>query len=206
MGSIKLDTETAKNLSQSAANLFKFLSSDEDIKEHSLEMQFPFLYKIYGNDNIKMLPIQVGHFSDDLKRKEAANILSTFLPSLHQTHEIVFVISSDFCHYGNRFDYKPKFEGSEISLNESISLMDKVGFDTLNSVDPIKNFKEYLDTTGNTICGREPILLFLELFNLNDIKGKWEMLDYAQSNFLTSINDHSVSYLAAVFSQDDPGI
>lgn len=201
LGSIAIDTETAKQLSLTDPNIFKFLSIDEDIKEHSLEMQFPFLYKIFGNNNIKLLPIQIGHFTDESKRKDAAKILSSSIPFLNQGSDVIFVISSDFCHYGTRFDYKPKFENLENSINENISVMDKEGFETLNSKDPVKCFMSYLDETGNTICGREPILLFLEILNRNRIDGEWTLIDYGQSNFLTSFNDHSVSYLSAAFRE-----
>ncbi len=201
LGSVEIDTETAKQLSSADPNIFKFLSIDEDIKEHSLEMQFPFLYKIFDNHTIKLLPIQIGHAFDESKRKDAAKILSSSIHSLNQSNDLIFVISSDFCHYGSRFDYQPKFENSENSINENISVMDKEGFETLNSKDPIKCFLNYLDETGNTICGREPILLFLEILNQNRIEGEWTLIDYGQSNFLTSINDHSVSYLAAAFRE-----
>ena len=199
---IKIDCELAHDLSLNESELFKKLSADDDIKEHSLEMHFPFIYKIFKNENIKILPVQVGHFSDDVKRKEAARILSSLIPSLKFNDDVVFVISSDFCHYGNRFDYTPCFKNSKLNYSENISRMDKEGFDALNSEDPIKCFTYYLNTTGNTICGREPILLFLELLKLYKIEGKWNLIDYAQSNFITSLNDSSVSYLSAVFYQD----
>lgn len=200
-GMMKVDHQVVNNISLNDSTIFTILTSDEDLKEHSIEMQYPFLYKIFDSNDVKLLPILIGHFTDELKRKKAAEVLISAINSFDIKNEVLFVISSDFCHYGNQFQFKPVFNNCEISLSENIYIMDKEGLDSLNSENPTKNFSNYLISTGNTICGREPILLFLEIINRLNIKGKWSLIDYAQSNSLSSINDYSVSYLAAVFCQ-----
>ena len=54
LGNIKIDCELAHDLSLNESELFKKLSADDDIKEHSLEMHFPFIYKIFKNESTRM--------------------------------------------------------------------------------------------------------------------------------------------------------
>lgn len=198
IGDIEIDIEINENLVNSNENVFKISSHDDDVQEHSLEMQYPLIAKVFDKNQTKILPILVGQFSDTFKRKHAAEILLKCIPNL-DSKNVLFVISSDFCHYGNRFNYKPDFKESKLSPNENISNLDHYGFDTLNDSQPITAFTDYLKSTGNTICGKEPILLFLEVLKQTKIEGRWELIDYAQSNLLTSSSDHSVSYLSAIF-------
>lgn len=203
IGDIEIDSRIRTGLLNSSGGIFIISSQEDDINEHSLEMQYPFISKVFGKSQTKILPIQVGQFSDTLRRNNAAEYIVNCVSNLN-TNKVLFVISSDFCHYGNRFNYKPYFEVSNISLNENISIMDHNGFNHLNDPNPIAAFTEYLETTGNTICGREPILLFLQILEKLNLKGRWELIDYAQSNFLTSSNDHSVSYLSAIYKVSAP--
>lgn len=208
IGDIVIDVKTRERLLNSCTEIFKISSQEDDINEHSLEMQYPFISKVFGKSEVKILPIQVGNFLDIAKREYAAETLLKCISANYFSKDVLFVISSDFCHYGTRFDYQPpSFKVSELSLNESISILDHSGFDQLNCSDPITAFTEYLKFTGNTICGREPILLFLQILDKSNIKGRWEIIDYSQSNILNSAEDHSVSYLSAiynVFSQESP--
>lgn len=200
---IEIDAGIRNGLLNSSGGIFKISSQEDDINEHSLEMQYPFISKVFGNSQTKVLPIQVGQFSDILRRKNAAENIVACIPNL-SSNEVLFVISSDFCHYGTRFNYKPYFKESNVSLSENISIMDHNGFNHLNDPSPITAFTEYLESTGNTICGREPILLYLQILEKLNLKGRWELIDYAQSNFLTSSNDNSVSYLSAIYKVSAP--
>jgi AmmeMemoRadiSam system protein B len=73
----------------------------------------------------------------------------------------VFVISSDFCHWGERFDYTP-YDKKKGAIWQSIEAMDKEGMALIETQDP-KKFNDYLAETCNTICGRKPILVFLNV-------------------------------------------
>lgn len=183
-------------------NLFTFLSPEDELKEHSLEMHFPLIHKLFGESNINVIPIQVGHFSDSSKLKETANCIAELVPNI-SSNEVLFIVSSDFCHYGHRFDFNPKFSNT-FSISENISRMDKKALTALNCNDPIESFKMYLRDTQNTVCGREAIILLLEILKKCSIAGKWHLIDYAQSNSIISLNDSSVSYLAASFKVDEP--
>lgn len=74
------------------------LESDEE--EHSLELQLPFLAKIFrGKENFSVVPIMVGHLTES-KQKYYASIIEQVLDS-----RTLLLISSDFCHWGDNFDY-----------------------------------------------------------------------------------------------------
>ena len=140
-GDIKIDMNIMKKLAKSESNLFTTLSSDDDLKEHSLEMHFPFIYKLFKASNFNLIPLQVGQFSDPIKRSEAAKIIVESIPNIGAS-DTFFIVSSDFCHYGERFHYVPKFSSSKFSLNENISIMDKKGLNALNNINPINAFTD----------------------------------------------------------------
>lgn len=199
LGALPIEEQINSSL-KSKSNFFISMSSSQDLKEHSLEMQFPLIFKMFQDNPIKILPIMVGHFTDSNVRKSVANALIESLEH-YISNEIVFVISSDFCHFGKRFGFVPNFFDKNQSVNENISAMDQMGFSKLNSNTPIQDFTQYLESTGNTICGAEAILLYLQILEQSGIKGEWDIVDYAQSNMITNQNDHCVSYMGAVFKR-----
>lgn len=48
------------------------------------------------------------------------------------------------------------------AIYKSIEALDKMGMDIIETGDP-DAFKQYLSETDNTICGRHPISLFLQV-------------------------------------------
>ena len=66
----------------------------------------------------------------------------------------------------------------------------------LEAQDRIK-FTTYLQHTGNTICGRHPIVLFLAVLEKMVLKCDLKFLKYAQSSQALSQSDSSVSYASA---------
>lgn len=78
------------------------LAADED--EHSIEMQLPFIAKVMeskGQNGFKIVPILVGSLSNE-KEYLYGQILSKYFLQPGN----VFVISSDFCHWGQRFSFQ----------------------------------------------------------------------------------------------------
>lgn len=170
---------------------FVSLSVDADEREHSLEMQFPFIKQVYPH--AKVLPIMVGRLNDTTRGEIAASLLGC-LPDL-QMGRVAIVISSDFCHWGARFGYY-----GPASNSDEIRKLDMLGFDGLNAPSSVQ-FQDYLQRTGNTICGREAILLFLEMVERSALATtQWTLLGYSQSNTVSSPSDSSVSYLSASLS------
>lgn len=136
----------------------------------------------------------VGRLSQS-SRLDIAQKLSSTLGDLK---DVLFVISSDFCHYGQRFEYH-RFKDD---ISARIKELDLAGFQAISTNNP-DTFQQYLSTTGNTICGREPLLLFLTLLSKYKSTCSWKLLSYSQSNEISSQSDRldrldsSVSYLSA---------
>jgi AmmeMemoRadiSam system protein B len=97
------------------------LHTDED--EHSIEMHLPYIAKVMENHQFSIVPVLVGSLSSE---KEAAygKLFSKYLAD----SENLFIISSDFCHWGARFSYQYYDKGwgdiyqSIQKLDETVSL------------------------------------------------------------------------------------
>lgn len=77
------------------------MTKKTDEAEHSLEMHLPFLYKIFAsNPDFKLVPIMVGNLNVKSEKEFGKKLASL----IHDEHTL-FVISSDFCHWGSNFDY-----------------------------------------------------------------------------------------------------
>jgi AmmeMemoRadiSam system protein B len=126
----------------------------------------------------------------------------------------LFVISSDFCHWGSRFRYtyyqppsgSPKNlrSASEVQkdypIHESIKAVD---FESMDAVESGKHdeFIAQLKETGNTVCGRHPIGVFMAAVEaaegLGEGKGRFRFVRYERSSEVESVKDSSVSYCSA---------
>uniref|UniRef100_A0A804KAU0 Uncharacterized protein n=1 Tax=Musa acuminata subsp. malaccensis TaxID=214687 RepID=A0A804KAU0_MUSAM len=106
-----------------------------------------------------------------------------------------FSVSSDFCHWGSRFNYT-HYDAKHGTIYESIEVLDHMGMDIIETGDA-NAFKGYLQQYGNTICGRRPITVFLHMLKNCSTKIKIDFLQYEQSSQCKSKRDYSVSYASA---------
>lgn len=64
-----------------------------------------------------------------------------------------------------------------------------------------KAFLEQLEETGNTVCGRHPIGVFMAAVEasegVDEGKGKFKFVRYERSGLVESVRDSSVSYGSA---------
>ncbi len=158
-------------------------------REHSLEMQLPFIRKALGP--IKIVPIAIGTLSTE----EDIHIIGSILQRYIGKGDLV-IISSDFTHYGPRFDYQPFNENIENNIRQ----LDEEAFHCLEKPD-LKAFLKFHDRTHDTICGFYPCALLLSILPEN-VHGT--LLRYRTSQDIIYDPDHnSVSYMAIVFSSDD---
>ncbi|KAH6608941.1 hypothetical protein Trco_002287 [Trichoderma cornu-damae] len=190
-----------------------------DVAEHSLEMHLPYLYKrceqTFGSPEAfpRVVPIIVGS-TGRADEKDTGRVLLSYL----KDEENAFVISSDFCHWGTRFDYSvytpdgdigrltrlhdrsPKPSGPPIY--ETIRLVDEAAMDAVKSGSH-DAFVDNLRHTGNTVCGRHPIgiaMAALELYakELDDeSKSRFRVVKYDRSSQVVWPDDSSVSYVSA---------
>ena len=107
-------------------------------------MEMPFLKYIFDDKKLKIVPMVVGDGDLTKNRK-----LGKFLYDLYEDKKTLFVISSDFCHWGSDFDftyYNKKFK----TVNESTEDLDRQALDIIGEINS-KKFDEYMKKNGNTI-------------------------------------------------------
>ena len=63
-------------------------------------MHLPYVHSICNSDSV-IVPIMVGEVSDKMMSEFASVLLPYF-----KDPSSVFLVSSDFCHWGERFDYQ----------------------------------------------------------------------------------------------------
>ncbi|VDP03760.1 unnamed protein product [Soboliphyme baturini] len=179
---------------------FQLMHSSTDDAEHSIEMQLPFLAKMMRSrsTSFSVIPVLVGSLTRS-KTIEYGKIFAHYLAE----PRTVFIISSDFCHWGSRFRYT--VWDRTLPIYSSIEDLDRCGMKAIETLDPAV-FDEYLTRTGNSICGRNPISILLQTVahfrQMSKQRVVCRFLNYAQSNRCETMQDSSVSYAAGALTID----
>jgi AmmeMemoRadiSam system protein B/AmmeMemoRadiSam system protein A len=164
-------------------------------KEHAVEIELPFLQEALGR--FCLVPILAGDTDEALERSFAESLAKL------DDGRTLFVFSSDFAHYGPRFDFQP-FGGLSPAVREKIRAMDDRGADLLARKDA-RGFRAYLAETGNTICGRHGLATMLEMLPRIAPKAVGVPLaHYASSDIPRMQDTSSVSYVAMAFLRESP--
>ncbi|XP_054249970.1 protein MEMO1 isoform X4 [Indicator indicator] len=143
-------------------------------------------------DEFTIIPVLVGALSES-KEQEFGKLFSKYLADPSN----LFVVSSDFCHWGQRFRYS-YYDESQGEIYRSIEHLDKMGMSIIEQLDPV-SFSNYLKKYHNTICGRHPIGVLLNAISelqKNGMNMSFSFLNYAQSSQCRNWQDSSVSYAA----------
>ncbi len=158
-------------------------------REHSLEIQLPFVQRVQPRASV--VPLLFGELVD-----EDYGTVATALDLL-AGERTVFVVSSDFTHYGWRFGYEPfPAQGAEY-VKARLRELD------MGAIAPVLRgdapaFRRYLSETGDTVCGRVPIAAFLSWAGPEQ---RGELLAYRTSLDVSGDYEHCVSYAAIAFSR-----
>ncbi|HMD78431.1 MAG TPA: AmmeMemoRadiSam system protein B [Nitrososphaerales archaeon] len=144
--------------------------------EHSLEVQLPFLQRLYG-DSVPLLPISLV-FQDSDTTEAVAEALAQVL----RGRKVVLVASSDLTHY----------EPAEVARAKDIPLLEKV---TKMDVDGFYSTLERLQVTA---CGFGAIATVMRTASSLGLR-HGELLKYATSGDTTGDNLQVVGYAAARF-------
>lgn len=191
IGNLNIDQDIYEELY--ATTMFEEMTIQSDEKEHSMEMQLPYIVRIMEKRNgpYTIVPVMVGSLTFD-KEQMYGKIFSKYLAD----RENAFVISSDFCHWGQGFQYQ-FYDKSWGQIYQSIERLDKIGMQTIKELEPTK-FSSYIRKYGNTICGRHPIgVMISAAHELNQDSRYWlKFLNYAQSKQCRQMYETSVSYVA----------
>ncbi|KAK1549993.1 hypothetical protein Q3G72_012041 [Acer saccharum] len=194
LGDLPIDLEVIEELK--ATGKFELMDLRVDEAEHSMEMHLPYLAKLFEGHPVKLVPILVGAVNPE---NEA--MYGRLLAKYVDDPSNFFSVSSDFCHWGSRFNYT-HYDKKHGAIHKSIEALDKMGMDLIETGDP-DAFKQYLLEYDNTICGRHPISVFLHMLRNCSIKIKVKFLRYEQSSQCKTMRDSSVSYASAAAKVDD---
>ena len=181
-GIVKTDKELAIKIKENTE-----LEIDEETHtdEHSIEVQLPFL-QFVNKDKLSNLKIVAIAITNDIDYRKLANDLN----KITKDKKIVFIVSSDFTHYGPDYGYVP----FSSDIKERLENLDKEAFNHIKNLNA-DGFADFINKSGATICGFMPILLLLEMLE----KAKVEVLLYYTSAALTGDERNSVSYASITF-------
>lgn len=181
IGDLPIDKSTTEELRKTGH--FSEMDRDTDEDEHSLEMHLPYIRKVFEKQDVQIVPILVGAIST-AKEHKFGELLAKYLAA----PDNLFVVSSDFCHWGSRFNYtyyrddassdatsltsrSPSSVYANTTIHESIRRLDEQGVLAIThphststsktALEARDQFSAYLKKTKNTVCGRHPIGVLL---------------------------------------------
>ena len=173
LGNIPIDTEIVKRILKIHPD-FTFIP-EAFSKEHSLEVEIPFLQKVVKN-KFKIVPILINNdslnFCDDLS--------STILKSINNKN-VLFVASSDMSHY---------YIYGKACLIDGVTIKDLEDYN-------IERLKHHLASGESELCGSAAVLTTImacKKIGANRIK----LLKYANSGDVTRDKSRVVGYGAFV--------
>lgn len=182
--------------------MFPYMTQEQDEDEHSLELHMPYIMNLMKGREFGLVPIVVGA----LREQEEA-VYGKILARYLEDPGNVFIVSSDFCHWGSRFGFQFTRKEDE-EIHQSIAWLDSLGMQVIEDKEP-KGFSSYLAKYGNTICGRHPIGVLLNALkeysccsSAHDSSNKMSytirFTKYDRSNLVRSPSESSVSYASAI--------
>lgn len=183
LGLVKIDKDLGNQLIKKFPDLRN--EPEAHIKEHSIEVQLPFL-QFVSKDNLeklKFLPICIKS-NDYNKLKQLAKTLSEF-------EDIVIICSSDFTHYGPNYDFTP-------FLNDKKENLYKLDASLIELIKELNSEEFFNKSKKVTICGRAAIAVLIEYCKLKESK-KANLLSYYSSGDISEDYTNAVGYASMVF-------
>jgi AmmeMemoRadiSam system protein B len=188
LGTVDVDREACSELERVAKGIVVD-SVQAHAREHSLEVQLPFLQTVLPLT--KIVPAVCGQMNCRRIWQAADAFVSLW------DEQTLWVVSSDFTHYGFSFGYVPFRDNVEEGLRE----LDLGAIEKIADLDA-QGFFHYVERTGATICGAVPITLFLRVLELSGCKSRAQLIEYTTSGAMTGDFGHSVSYASIIFSEN----
>ncbi len=185
LGDVPIDHKTAAALRKKKG----FVTfPNVDAKEHSIEVQLPFLQKTAGK--FLFLPLVCCGISDH----DIESFAERLAP--HVDDATLLLASSDFTHHGRNFRYTPFKHDIGTNIH---ALLDKAT--KLIAAQDLAGFNRHCAETRDTICGQIPIKLLVAVLK-KKTRTRGIVLDKYASGDKTGNYDHSVSYGSVGFFRD----
>jgi len=158
------------------------------LREHSVEVQLPFLQYIYGN-SFRLVPIVAKHVEVDDARELAKAVESV---SRDLGRSVVLIASSDFTHHGAYYGYVLFRE----NIVENVKRLDMEFINAILNLDT-RRFLNLIRKYDATVCGYGAIAVAMEFSRLRNAKAR--LLKYYNSGEITGDEDMVVGYAAISF-------
>jgi MEMO1 family protein len=182
LGELTVDTAFVAKLRK-----LPFVTSEPQahLREHSDQIQLPLIQHCLST-KIPVVCMVCGQF-DSKHLVEAATALRDLLDD-----GTLVVASSDFTHYGASYGYVPFTQDVE----KNIETLDMGVFELFARKD-LNGFLRYLNETGATVCGRDPLAFLLAMMPKEAVVQK---TGYETSGKMLHDRSNSVSYIGALVS------
>ena len=190
LGYVETDKKVIKSLLENK-NLFRYREEAHD-REHSLEVQLPFLQHIYKDNMPPVVPIIIT--TQDVRAcKKLAQALKPWF-----TYDNLFVISSDFSHYPN---YEDACRIDEETAKSILTADPDIFLNTLQ-----RHSNEGVNNLATSACGWTSILTLMYL-TANDPAMEFAHIAYTNSGEQPAYGDKSsvVGYQAISISKKEKG-
>ncbi len=165
--------------------------------EHSIEIELPFLQQTLGG--FCLVPVLAGRTTPGQEKALAQKLASL------DDGKTLFVFSSDFTHYGPNYDYTP-FGPSASFARDKIRAQDDRAIGLLSGTDA-GAFRDFIQETGATICGRSGLATLLELLPRIAPKARTTLTAHYASGDLEGNpdKDNSVDYVSLAYTREAAG-
>ena len=164
--------------------------------EHAVEIELPFLQAALGP--FTLVPILAGRV-DAAAEKAFAGRLARL-----DDGKTLFVFSSDFTHYGPRFDYMPF--GPTVGARARVRELDDVGVGLLTRLDA-EGWRSFVREKGATICGEAGLVTMLELLRRIAPGAKATLLAHWASGEMPGVSDDSsVDYASLAYTRGEGSV
>lgn len=204
VGRLPVDTEVCAKLCNGPLAPFGYMLEAVDDDEHLFEMHAPFIAQQAqeAGVDVKIVPIMISGLSPELRER----VVAALVPYMEK-EENTFVVLSDFCHWGRRFGYTEYVPGQDLTqcgeylkrrrganeIWQSIEFLDRLAMEVALS-GKVAAWDDYIEATGNTICGQKPLGIVLRLLEKKGGSNGFQWLGYSQSSQATGPSDSSVLY------------
>jgi len=186
MGDVDVDSELAKAIVGHSE--FVDVNPEAHDREHSIEVQLPFLQHIYG-DKFKIVPIAAGYSDFGMCRDVGVAIAKA---AKEKNRDVVVVASTDFTHYGPYYGYMPAGRGPLEKILKFVYGVDKSLIDMILALDA-KNLVKTVEEEGYTMCGSFAVATMIVASKELGCK-EAKLLKYATSYDMQGSPDAIVGY------------
>ncbi|MEE8575097.1 MAG: AmmeMemoRadiSam system protein B [Thermodesulfobacteriota bacterium] len=174
LGRVSINSELAERLV--SASTFFTIDSDAHLREHSLEVQLPFITELSPTTSIVPITVMQASFETC---EELGKAIATVIKGYDE--EVLIVVSSDMNHY----------ESDEVTQKK-----DKLAIDKVLALDP-EGLLSITREKNITMCGAVPTAIALVAARELGATGA-RLVDYATSAAVSGDSSHVVGYAGMI--------